>query len=182
MPEAGLTMTAKSAPSEADEARFLVMGAFGETVMRFQLLELSFWSILAMRMKKGITLDQGMEKVAGWDAQTMGRLVGGVLGLPDDLKGEAEQAVETRNYLAHRYMRERAPYLRDVEFCHYVAEELAQVLARLDEFEERLNDHLRSLGVEDLTDEDLEDQGLAEPPGPAVWFEGFTRGADNDES
>ncbi|MCE0764815.1 hypothetical protein LWC35_18155 [Pseudonocardia kujensis] len=162
----------ETVPSEQDEARFLVMGAFGETVMRFQLLEMTFWSILALRLKKGVTLDQGMAKVASWDAQTMGRLVG-VLDLPDELKAEADTAVDTRNYLVHRFMRDRAPYLHDVDFCHHVADELAKVLARLDDFEERLDAHTRGLGLEVLTDEDLERMGLAEPPDPAVWFEGF---------
>lgn len=54
-------------PSVEDEAtaRFLVFGAFGETIMRFQLLEMSFWSILAVQLKKGVTLDQGMAKIGG---------------------------------------------------------------------------------------------------------------------
>jgi hypothetical protein len=88
-------------PSEADDpavARFLVLGAFGETILRFQLVELSLWRILAARLKQGLTLEQGMAKVAGWDSQSMGRLVG-VLSLPNALRAEAEQAVETRNYL-----------------------------------------------------------------------------------
>lgn len=55
--------------------------AFGETVLRFQLLEMSFWSILAMRLKRGTALEQGMTKLVGWDLQTMGRLVG-VLAYP----------------------------------------------------------------------------------------------------
>jgi hypothetical protein len=171
-----MTTEHEPASSEADEARFLVMGAFGETMMRFQLLEMSFWSILALRLKRGATLDQGIAKVAAWDAQTMGRLLG-VLSLPDELKAEAQEAVDTRNYLGHRHMRERAPFLHDVEFCHHVAQELANVLARLDEFEERLDEYLRGLGLQEVTDADLEDLGLAAPADPALWFEGFTRPA-----
>lgn len=161
-----------AADEDPSTARFLVMGAFGETIMRLQLVELSFWSLLAMRLKQGVTLDQGMKKLTGWDAQTMGRLVG-VLGLPDALQAEAEQAVETRNYLAHRFMRERAPFLHDVQFCHHVAEELASVQARLDEFEQRLDAYMQSVGVPELTDEELENLGLTEPLDPAVWFGRF---------
>jgi len=157
---------------EADEHRvawFVVMGAYGEIMLRFQLLELSYSSILAMRLKNGTTLDQGMAKVAGWDSQTGGRLVG-VLGLPDDLKIEGHKAVNTRNHLAHRFLRDRAPYLHDANFCDHVASELAQVAARLDEFEERLDAYKENLGIVDLTDEELKEMGLAEPPDPAEWF------------
>jgi hypothetical protein len=90
-----------------------------------------------MRLKKGMTMEQAMGKVGGWDRLTTGQLVG-VLGLPDDLKAEADEAVTTHNYLAHRYMRERAMFLNDPAFCQQVAEELAKAQAHLDEFEERL--------------------------------------------
>jgi hypothetical protein len=123
-------MLQMAAPASEDftndpgEARAVVLLGFGETIMRFQILELGFWAILAMRLKRGITLGQAMGKVGGWDRLTTGQLVG-VLGLPDDLKAEADEAVETRNYLAHRYMRERAMFLHDPAFCRQVAEELA---------------------------------------------------------
>ena len=42
--------------------------------------------------------------------------------------------MNTRNYLAHSFLRDRAPFL-GVEVA---AEELAEVSARLDEFEGRL--------------------------------------------
>lgn len=147
-----------------------MLGAFGETILRFQLVELSFWRILAARLRQGITLDQGITKVAGWDSQSMGRLVG-VLGLPNNLRAEAEQAVETRNYLAHRYIRDRAVFLDDPALCREVADELARVQARLDEFEERLDAHLRDLGVADLSEDELNDLGLLKPPSPEAWFE-----------
>jgi hypothetical protein len=91
--------------------------------------------------------------------------------LPDDLKIEAEEAVATRNYLAHRYMRERAMFLRDPEFCQKVADELANVQSKLDGFEERLSAHMRDLGIVDLTDDELDELGLSEPPSPDDWFD-----------
>jgi hypothetical protein len=156
-------------PDDPAVDRYLVLFAFGETVLRFQLVEMSLWSILAMRLKRGTTLEQGMTKLAGWDLQTMGRLVG-VLGLPDELKAEADESVETRNYLVHRYMRERATFLHDSEFCRRVAQELADVQARLDEFEHRLDEYMQNLGVPELTDEELEALGMTEPPDPETWF------------
>lgn len=155
-------------PVDEDDGvgRFLVLGAFGETIFRFQLIELSFWTILAARLKHGTNLDQGLSKVSAWDAQTMGRLVG-VLGLPEDLKEEADQAVAARNYLVHRFMRDRAMLLHDRAFCEHVAEELAHVNLRLDEFEARLDSYIAELGVPQLTDDELEQLGLATPPSPA---------------
>lgn len=159
---------------DADAARAVVLVGFGETITQFQLVELSFWAILATRLKRGVTLDHGMNKVAGWDAQTMGRLVG-VLGVPDELKNEADQAVRARNYLAHAFMRDRAPYMYDAAFCEHVVQELVEVQARLDVFEEHLDAYIRDLGVDDLTDEDLAQLGLDEPPDPTDWFRQVNR-------
>jgi hypothetical protein len=141
-------------------ARGTVLLAFGETIMRFQILELSFWAILSMRLKDGMTMDQAMAKVGGWDRLTTGQLVG-VLGLPEDLKAEADEAVSTRNYLAHRYMRERAMFLSDPAFCEQMAQELLEIQQRLDGFEERLAAYKRNLGVPELTDEELGELGSA---------------------
>ncbi len=99
----------------------------------------------------------------------MGRLVG-VLGLPNALRAEAEQAVETRNYLAHRYIRDRAIFLHDPALCRQIADELARVQARLDEFEKRLDAHQRDLGVADLSEEEINELGLPTPPNPEAWF------------
>jgi hypothetical protein len=44
-------------PDDPAVDRYLVLFAFGETVLRFQLLEMSLWSILAMRLKSGTTLE-----------------------------------------------------------------------------------------------------------------------------
>jgi hypothetical protein len=39
-------------------ARFAAMGAYGEVLLRFQLLEMSYWSILAARKPRGMNWDQ----------------------------------------------------------------------------------------------------------------------------
>lgn len=158
---------------DAAEARAVVMLGLGETITRFQFLEMTFFSILAARMKKGITLYQGMAKVTGWTTQNMGRLISN-LGLPSDLKEEAEQALDARNYLVHSFMRDRAMKLHDAASCEEIAEELIEVQRRLDELEERLETHARSLGVDDLTDEDWARIGLTDPNDPAAviaWLE-----------
>jgi hypothetical protein len=121
---------ADSSHSDLDTARFIVMGAYGEVMLRFQPLEMDYWSILASRLKRGVTLDQAMRKVSGWDSQTAGRLVN-TLGLPDALKDEAVIAVNTRNYLAHGFLRDRGPFMSNPAVCEAAAEQLAIVDAKL---------------------------------------------------
>ena len=47
---------------DANVSRFILFGAYGEIMLRFQLLEMSYWSILAARLKRGVTLDQGCRR------------------------------------------------------------------------------------------------------------------------
>jgi hypothetical protein len=71
-------------------------------------------------------------------------------------------------------MRGLALKLHDAASCEEVAEELIEVQRRLDEFEERLEAFARSLGVDDLTDEDWVSIGLTDPNDPAAviaWLE-----------
>jgi hypothetical protein len=91
-------------------AWFTAMGAYGEVMLRFQLLEMSYWSILASRKPRGMSLDQHITKLTEWDRQTGERLIN-ALGLPPDLHDEAIIAVNTRNLLAHRFLRDRASVL-----------------------------------------------------------------------
>lgn len=86
---------------DAAVARLVVMNAYGEIMLRFQLLEMSYWRILASRLKRGVSFDQGMAKLEGWERQTGERLIN-VLDLPDDLPDEAMTAVNTRNYSISR--------------------------------------------------------------------------------
>ena len=62
-----------------------------------------------------------MQKVSNWDRQTGERLIN-VLGLPDELRDEAFVAVNTRNYLAHSFLRDRAPFMRGPAVCKTAAE------------------------------------------------------------
>ena len=60
------------------------MGASGEVMLRFQLLETSYWSILAARKPQGMSLDQHMVNLSEWDRQTGERLIN-ALRQPDEL-------------------------------------------------------------------------------------------------
>jgi hypothetical protein len=153
--------------------RFTLMNGYGEVMLRFQVLEMSYWQILATRIKQRSTLDQGIARLNGWAGQTGERLVNG-LGLPVDLRAEAEAAVRTRNYLAHNFLRDRAPFMNDPAVCRSAAEDLAAIRVRIEEFEHRLNLHMQDLGVQELTEEEIDELGLVAPadfevgpPGPA---------------
>jgi hypothetical protein len=167
--------------SETDEvddtavSRFVAMGAYGEVMLRFQLLEMSYWSILAARKPPGMSLDQYIAKLTQWDRQTGERLIK-ALGLPDDLRDEAMTAVNTRNLLAHRFLRERAVFFSDPQASQEAARVLAEVEVKIDQFEERLNVYMRELGIEELEESEIEALGLAEPPDFATWSALFGEG------
>lgn len=166
----GSELAADSPCEEEHQAsNFLVFGAFGEVIFRFQVLELTFFSILAHRQKRGMSFDQRLQKLGAWDQRGMLKLLMQQAELPSELHKEALVAVNTRNYLVHRFMRERAPFLHDAAFRTKVAEELAGVLYHLDHFEARLEEYTRQLGIAQITDEDLEKLGLIDP-GPNDWL------------
>ena len=167
--------------SETDEvddvavSRFVAMGAYGEVMLRFQLLEMSYWSILAARRPSAMSLDQHIAKLTEWDRQTGERLIN-ALGLPEDLHGEAMIAVNTRNLLAHRFLLERAVFFDDPRASHEAARVLAEVEVKIDEFEERLDAYMRGLGIEELDEAEIEALGLAKPPDFATWSALFAEG------
>lgn len=160
-----------SKTDEADDtavARYVAMNAYGEVMLRFQLLEMSYWSILAARKPPGMSLDQHIAKLTEWDRQTGERLIK-ALGLPDNLRDEAMTAVNTRNMLAHRFLRERAVFFGDPLASNDAARVLAEVEVKIDEFEERLSAYMRELGIEELNEAEIEALRLAEPPDFATW-------------
>lgn len=167
--------------SETDEvddtavARFVAMGAYGEVMLRFQLLEMSYWSILAARKPPGMSLHQHIAKLTEWDRQTGERLIK-ARGLPDDLRDGAMTAVNTRNLLAHRFLRERAVFFSDPLASHEAAKVLVKVEVKIDEFEERLNAYMRELGIEELDESTIEALELAVPPDFATWSALFDQG------
>jgi hypothetical protein len=81
----GQTVRVSEIDKVDDVARFVAMGAYGEVMLRFQLLKMSYWSILAARKPPGMSLDQHIAKLTEWYRQTGERLVK-ALGLPDDLR------------------------------------------------------------------------------------------------
>ncbi|MDQ2788285.1 MAG: hypothetical protein M3Y73_00715 [Actinomycetota bacterium] len=77
--------------------------------------------------------------------------------------------MNTRNMLAHRFLRERAVIFGDSLASNDAARVLAEVEVKIDEFEERLRAYMRELGIEELDEAEIEALGLAEPPDFATW-------------
>jgi hypothetical protein len=161
-------MTESEQPDEATVARLVLMNGYGEVMLRFQVLEMSYWQILATRIKRGSTLDQGIARLSGWAGQTGERLIN-KLGLPDDLRAEADAAVKTRNYLAHDFLRDQWPFLSEPPVCRSAAEQLAAIAVHIEEFEGRLNLYVQDLGVQELTEEEIEELGLVAPADFTAW-------------
>ena len=118
-------------------------------------------------------MDQHIVKLTEWDRQTGERLK--ALDLPDDLHDEAMTAVNTRNLLAHGFLRERAVFFGDPLASEDAARVLAEVEVKIDDFEERLNAYMRGLGIEELDEAAIEALGL-ESPDFAAWSALFTEG------
>jgi hypothetical protein len=149
-------------------ARFTAMGAYGEIMLRFQLLEMSYWSILASKKPRGMSLDQHIAKLTEWDRQTGERLIN-ALGLPPDLHDEAIIAVNTRNLLAHRFLRERAVFFGDPRSSNDAARVLAEVDKKIDVFEQRLNSYMRELSIGELDEDERAALERAIPPNFDTW-------------
>ncbi|MCA1705184.1 MAG: hypothetical protein LC808_18770 [Actinobacteria bacterium] len=96
-----------------------------------------------------MSLDQHIVKLTEWDRQTGERLIN-ALGLPPDLHDEAITAVNTRNLLAHRFLRERAVFFGDPRTSNEAAKVLAKVEQKINEFEQRLKAYMRELGINEL--------------------------------
>ena len=85
--------------------------------------------------------------------------------------------MDARNYLAHRWLRERAIHLHDPAADEVFGEDLAEINRRMDALDERMEAHKRNLGIVDLTDADIEALGLESPPS----FDGWAKPSESDD-
>ena len=162
--------------SEADDARvdqFIVYAAYGEVMHQFQTFEMTLWGFLTRSIKTGTSPDQAMPKVWKWDGTTLGSLVRGLKSQnhwPDGMIDSLEGAVQTRNYIAHHFLREYFVVTPSEKIKKRATEQLADVSARLEDLEEALEVHLRSLGVAGI--DELDEETLAEigKLRPTEWF------------
>ena len=149
-------------------------GAYGQVMHQFQVLELTLWGFLTRGIKPGMSHAQAMDKITKWDGTTLGQVVRGLKSQahwPEGLIESLEQAVETRNYLAHHFLREYFVVAPSERAREQATDQLAHVSARLEDLEEALEDYLRSLGVADIDELDDEAWAEVEKLRPKDWLD-----------
>lgn len=104
---------------------------------------------------------------------------------PEGMIGSLEQAVETRNYLAHHFLREYFMVAPSERVREQATDQLAHVSARPDDLEETLEVHLRSLGVAGIDELDDDARAEIEKLRPTDWLDeppgAGQRGVADDE-
>ena len=98
-------------PEASDERvdQFIVYAGYGEVMHRVQIFELLLWQFLIRGIKRGSSFAQAMDKITRWDKTTAGSILRGLKGQAHWLDGmidSLKEAVHTRNYLAHHFLRE----------------------------------------------------------------------------
>lgn len=164
---------AQPEPSDQRVHKFIVYGAYGEVMHQFQVFELTLWAFLTRSIKKGTNLDQAMDKVWKWDGTTLGKLVRGLKSQdhwPDGLVDSLEEAVQTRNYLAHHFLREYFLVTPSEKLKEQATRELAEVSARLEDLQEALEAQLCSLGVAGIEELDEETRAEIDKLRPKEWL------------
>lgn len=166
-------------PTDVAVGRFKVLGAYGEVMLGFQLLELDFWALLLMQQKAGMSFDQRVDKLENLDRASMGRLLRGIREMPEALCQECLRAIDARKYLAHRWLRDRAIFFSDPRAGSVFGEELAEVGRRLDDLATAMRSLMQERGVPEVSDEDLDQLGLEEPPSLDSWLQGSSLSDDD---
>lgn len=157
--------------------QFIVYAGYGEVMHQFQVFELTLWGFLTRSIKAGMSAEQVDEKVEKWDGTTFGKVIRGLksqthwpAGMVDDL----EEAVATRNYFAHHFLREYFVVTPSDEVRDQAAVQLANVSTRLERLEQAVEAHLRSLGVVTIDDLDEDVVKEIEALRPTAWLDEST--------
>lgn len=161
-------------PESADDRidQFIIYAGYGEVMHRFQVFELTLWIFFTRSIKPGTSLEQAMDRVWKWNGTTLGSLVRGLKSQdhwPDGLVDSLEAAVQTRNYLAHHFLREYFAVTPSEENKTRATKELAEVSVRLEDLQQQLEAHLRSLGVAGAHELDEETQAEIDKLRPTNW-------------
>lgn len=56
----------------------LIYIGYGELMRRLQVLEMTLWQAQSLRFKRGVSAEQAMQKLQGWDGATFGKMWGGM--------------------------------------------------------------------------------------------------------
>jgi hypothetical protein len=154
--------------------QFVVYGAFGQIMHKFQVFELVLWGFLTRRIRPGTTLDQAMERVIRWDSTTFGQLWRGMRNQdhwPDGIVEEVNGAVDARNYLAHHFLREYFLAEPSSGNRNDALTHLANVANRLDTLMSQLEAHSRKLGIAEFDQLDEETRREIDAMRPESWLD-----------
>jgi hypothetical protein len=168
-----LSMSESEIPDERGD-QFIVYGAYGEVMHQFQVFEMTLWGFLTRGIRSGMSESQALDRITKWDGTTLGQLVRGLKSQdhwPEGMVESLEQAVEARNYLAHHFLREYFVVAPSKKVKKQATEQLANVSARLEDLEEALEAHLRSLGVPGVEELDEEAWAEIDKLRPTEWFD-----------
>lgn len=173
-----------SAPEASGDQvdQFIVYGAYGQVMHQFQVLELTLWGFLTRGIKPGMSQSQALDRVAKWDGTTLGAIVRGLKSQgywPEGMMEFLEQAVDARNYLAHHFLREYFIVAPSERVKEQATDQLAHMSAQLDDLEEALEAHLRSLGVAGIDELEEEARDEIEKLRPKDWWLGEPPEQDN---
>jgi hypothetical protein len=131
--------------------QFIIYAGYGEVMHRFQVLELSLWTLQARSLKPKSTLDQSTAKVDKWNGTAFGQMLRGMKNQehwPPQLIQELLEAVDIRNYLAHHFLREYFLAVASHENREIAAQKLADLSVRLEHLMAKVDRHTQSLGIE----------------------------------
>ena len=162
--------------------QFIVYGAYGQVMHQFQVLELTLWGFLTRGIKPGMSQSQALDRVAKWDGTTLGAIVRGLKSQghwPEGMMEFLEQAVDARNYLAHHFLREYFMVAPSERVKEQATDQMAHMSAQLDDLEEALEAHLRSLGIAGIDELDEEARAEIEKLRPKDWWLGEPPEQDN---
>lgn len=137
----------------------VIYRAYGDVMHKFQVFELALWQLQSRGIRPGTTLDQAMQKVEAWNRTTFGQFMRGMRNQsdwPDGLVERLLTAVDSRNYLAHHFLREYFMVEPTEENRDRALQDLAELFAWLDRLASDLDEHLRTLCLEVPDDSDDE--------------------------
>jgi hypothetical protein len=157
--------------------QFIVYGAYGQVMHQFQVFEMTLWGFLTRGIKPSMSDSQALDRITKWDGTTLGQLVRGLKSLshwPEGMIESLEQAVETRNYLAHHFLREYFAVAPSKRVKEQATDQLAHVSVRLEDLQEALDAHLCSLGVPDTEELDEEARAEIDKFRPKEWLDEST--------
>lgn len=160
-----------SADSDEPNSGVVYVG-YGEVMHKLQVLELALWQFATRRFKRATTGEQMLQKVEAWDKTELGRMwrpLSEQDHWPTSLVDMIDDLVESRNFLAHRFLVLHFLRQQSHEHIDESAEYLIDLSVRLDATLVLIEEHARNLGIAGVDDLDEETLQKLEALRPTSW-------------